>query len=332
MVCVVEWLVAKGDILLQIRGLRVVYSSPRGYVRAVDNVSLDTIRGEVLGIVGESGSGKSTLAYSILRVLPLNARIVGGSILFNGIDLTKLSEKQLKSIRWRRISLIPQAALNALNPTLKIVDHFIETAKYHGIRDRRKVLERSMELLELLRLDPERVLPSYPHELSGGMKQRVLIALSMLLNPELLILDEPTTALDVLTQKSIIDLLKEIKLKTGLTMIFITHDIALIADLADRVAVMYAGKLFELADVYTIFRKPANPYTSALMKSIPSIIGRVEDMKPIPGSPPDLVNPPSGCRFHPRCPYATDKCRVEEPPIVELEPNHYTACWLYVKR
>ena len=321
-----------GSVLLSIKGLRVVYLSPRGYVKAVDNVSLDVVKGEVLGIVGESGSGKSTLAHSILRILPPNAKIVDGSIVFEGVDIVKLSEKKFRDFRWKRISMVPQAALNALNPTMKIVDHFIETAKYHGLNDRRAVIEKAAKLLELLRLDPDRVLPSYPHELSGGMRQRVLIALSMLLDPELLILDEPTTALDVLTQRLILDLLKEIRSRLGLTMIFITHDIATIADLADRVAVMYAGKLFEVGDVYTVFKNPANPYTVALMKSIPSLIGKVEDMKPIPGSPPDLVNPPPGCRFHPRCPYAMDVCRKREPPLVELKPGHYTACWLHVKR
>lgn len=320
------------SVLLSIKDLKVVYLSPRGYVKAVDKVSLDVVKGEVLGIVGESGSGKSTLAHSILRILPPNAKIVDGSIVFGGVDIVKLSEKEFRDLRWKRISMVPQAALNALNPTMKIVDHFMETAKHHGLSDRRSVLEKAAKLLELLRLEPDRVLPSYPHELSGGMKQRVLIALSMLLDPELLILDEPTTALDVLTQRSILDLLKEIRSKLGLTMIFITHDIATIADLADRIAVMYAGKLFEVGDVYTVFRNPANPYTIALMKSIPSLIGKVEDMKPIPGSPPDLVNPPPGCRFHPRCPYAMDICRKREPPLIELKPGHYTACWLHVKR
>ncbi|HDN75874.1 MAG TPA: ABC transporter ATP-binding protein, partial [Acidilobales archaeon] len=227
---------------------------------------------------------------------------------------------------------VPQAALNALNPTMKILDHFIETGRAHGLNDRRLIMERAKELLELLRLEPRRVLNSYPHELSGGMKQRVLIALSMLLEPEILILDEPTTALDVLTQRAILDLLKEIKDKLRITMVFITHDIAVIADLADRIAVMYAGKLMEVGDVYTVFRRPANPYTKALMASIPSLIGKVEDMKPIPGSPPDLVNPPRGCRFHPRCPYAMEICKKEEPPTVELSTGHIASCWLYVKR
>ena len=320
------------DKLISIKNLRVAYISLRGYVRAVDKVNLDIYKGEVLGVVGESGSGKSTMAYTVLRVLPPTARILEGSITYNGVDILKIPEEEFRKIRWRKLSLIPQAALNALNPTLKIMDHFLETAKTHGIRDKEQVISKACELLKLLRLEPERVLPSYPHELSGGMKQRVLIALAMLLDPELLILDEPTTALDVLTQRYILDLLKDVKAKLGITMVFITHDIAVIADIADRVAVMYAGKIFEVGDVYQVFKNPINPYTKALMESIPSLIGDVEEMKPIPGSPPDLVNPPPGCRFAPRCSQAMSICREKEPPMVEVEPGHYTCCWLYIKR
>jgi len=318
--------------LISIRNLRVAYISLRGYVRAVDKVNLDIYKGEVLGVVGESGSGKSTMAYTVLRVLPPTARILEGSITYNDMDILKIPEEEFRKIRWRKLSLIPQAALNALNPTLRIMDHFLETAKTHGIRDKEQVISKASELLKLLRLEPERVLPSYPHELSGGMKQRVLIALAMLLDPELLILDEPTTALDVLTQRYILDLLKDVKAKLGITMVFITHDIAVIADIADRVAVMYAGKIFEVGDVYQVFKNPINPYTKALMESIPSLIGDVEEMKPIPGSPPDLVNPPPGCRFAPRCSQAMSICKEKEPPMVEIEPGHYTCCWLYVKR
>ncbi len=318
--------------IIEIRGLSTVYYSLRGLVKAVDNVSFSVIRGEVLGIVGESGSGKSTLSMSILRVLPLNARIVAGSIMYNGTDLVKLPEQEMKKIRWHKISLVPQAALNALNPTMKIKEHFIETAKYHGIRDKKSIVEKASELLELLRLEPPRVLESYPHELSGGMKQRVLIALALLLDPEVLILDEPTTALDVLTQRAILDLLKDLRKKIDITMIFITHDIAVIADLADRVAVMYAGKIVEIGDVFTVFKSPYHPYTRALIRSIPSIIGSVEEMKPIPGSPPDLVNPPPGCRFHPRCSEKLPICSEKEPPIVEVKPGHMVYCWLYAKR
>jgi len=320
------------DPILEVRNLHVVYRSPRGYVRAVDGVSMTVLDGEVLGIVGESGSGKTTLALTILRILPSNAKIVSGSILFRGSDLVSMDENALRDYRWKRISMVPQAALNALNPTMKILDHVLETAQAHGIRDRKYVIERISELLQMLRLEPERVLRSYPHELSGGMKQRVLIALALFLDPELIILDEPTTALDVLTQRFILDLLKDLHRKTGKTMIFITHDIAIIADVADRVGVMYAGKMVEIGDVYTIFRDPKHPYTKALIKSIPSLVGSVEDMKPIPGFPPDLINPPPGCRFHPRCPYAMDVCRSREPPAVELRPGHVVWCWLYAKR
>ncbi len=318
-----------GEPIISVRNLRVVYHALRGIVKAVDNVSLDVEKGELIGIVGESGSGKTTLAMAILRLLPRKvARIVGGHIYFDGLDLATAPEEELRKVRWSRISYVPQAALNALNPTLKIIDHFMETAKSHGIRDKKWVVERASELLETLRLEPGRVLNSYPHELSGGMKQRVLIALSMLLNPEVIILDEPTTALDVLTQYFILNLLRAIKEKYNMTMMFITHDIAVIAGIGDRVAVFYAGKVMEVGDVYTIFKRPAHPYTRALIKSIPTLTGDIEEMKPIPGSPPDLINPPPGCRFHPRCPYAMEKCRREEPPMVRLKPGHLAACWL----
>ncbi len=320
------------DRILEVRDLRVVYFAPHGPVRAVYGVPFPFQRGEVLGIVGESGCGKSTLAMSILKALPPNAKIVGGSILLDGVDIVRMSDSEFSKLRWRKISLVPQAALNALNPVMKIVDHFLETARSHGIRDKRWVIERASELLRLVRLEPERVLKAYPHELSGGMKQRVLIALALFLDPEIVLLDEPTTALDVLTQRFILDLLKELHQRTGKTMIFITHDIAIVADLADRMAVMYAGKLVEIGDVYTMFREPRHPYTMALIKSVPSLVGRIEDMKPIPGSPPDLISPPPGCRFHPRCPYATEICKRREPPMVELKPGHYVWCWLYARR
>ncbi len=319
--------------LIEVRKLKVIYRVHRGDVKAVDKIDLTVREGEILGVVGESGSGKSTLALAILRLLPTTARISEGSILFKGrVDLASSDENVLKEIRWKEISLIPQAALNALNPTLKIVDHFLETARAHGVNDREWVIERASKLLNLLRLEPDRVLRSYPHELSGGMKQRVLIALAMLLEPTMLILDEPTTALDVLTQRFILDLLKDLHAKTNITMMFITHDIAVIADIADRMAVMYAGKIMEVGDVYTVFKEPQHPYSVALMKSIPSLTGSVEEMKSIPGSLPDLINPPPGCRFWPRCPNAMDICKRREPPLIEIKPGHYVACWLHTGR
>ncbi len=317
------------EIILDIKNLTVVYITLRGLLKAVNNVTLRVRKGKILGIVGESGSGKSTLALAILRLLPKMSKIVNGSIMFHGIDLAKASEEELREIRWKKISYVPQAALNALNPTLKIIDHFYETAKAHGVDDKKWVMDKASQLLKMLNLEPSRVLNSYPHELSGGMKQRVLIALSMMLEPEVLILDEPTTALDVLTQRFILDLLKDLHRKTGVTIIFITHDIATIADIADDVAVMYAGKLMEVGDVFTVFKKPYHPYSQALIKSIPSLVGDINEMKSIPGSLPDLVNPPIGCLFHPRCEKAFDKCRKQEPPLIEVKPGHFVSCWLY---
>jgi len=325
------WCRVLAEDIISIRNLSVYYMTLKGFVRAVDDASLDIRKGEIMGLVGESGSGKSTLALAIMRLLPPTARIMKGSIFFEGEDLVKMDYNQLKEILWKRIALIPQAALNALNPVLRIIDHFMETAKAHGVNDKEWVIDRASKLLELLRLEPERVLKSYPHELSGGMKQRVLIALAMLLEPDVLILDEPTTALDVLTQRYILDLLKDLHAKTNITMIFITHDIAVIADIADRVTVMYAGKIFEVGDVYTVFKEPKHPYSIALMKSIPSLIGPIEEMKSIPGTLPDLRNPPPGCRFAPRCQYAMDICHKQEPPLIELKPGHLVACWLHSK-
>jgi len=319
--------------LLEVKSLRVLYKVHRGDVKAVDNVDLNVREGEILGVVGESGSGKSTLALAILRLLPKTARIADGHIYYKGgVDLAHSPENKLKEVRWKEISLIPQAALNALNPTLKILDHFLETARAHGVHDKKWVIERASKLLSLLRLEPDRVLKAYPHELSGGMKQRVLIALAMLLEPTMLILDEPTTALDVLTQRFILDLLKDLHAKTNITMMFITHDIAVIADIADRMAVMYAGKVMEVGDVYTVFKEPKHPYSIALMKSIPSLTGSVDEMRSIPGTLPDLINPPPGCRFWPRCPHAMDVCKKEEPPMVELKPGHLVSCWLHARR
>ncbi len=321
---------AQKDIL-RVEDLVVHYFSGKKRIHAVNHVSLTVHRGEIMGVVGESGSGKSTLALAVMRILPPNARIIGGHVYFDGTDMVSAPQHVLRGILWKRISIIPQAALNALNPVLKIKSHFLETAKAHGVEDREWVYRRALELMRLLNLDPERVWDSYPHELSGGMKQRVLIALAMLLDPELLILDEPTTALDVLTQRFILDLLKKLHEETNITMMFITHDISVIADIADRVAVMYAGKIVEVGDVFTVFKEPFHPYSLALMKSIPSLVGDINEMRSIPGTLPDLSNPPPGCLFAPRCPRAKPVCREREPPFLELKPDHYVACWLYAK-
>ncbi len=318
--------------ILEVKNLVVHYLTARGPLPAVNDVSFSIEKGRIVGVVGESGSGKTTLALAILRQLPRLTRIHKGSVMFHGIDLVKLSEKEMNEIRWKKISYVPQTALNALNPTIKIIDHFIETGNAHGINDKKLIVEKAVEIMKMLNLEPERVLYGYPHELSGGMKQRVLIALSMIFEPELLILDEPTTALDLLTQRLILDLIKDLHRRTHMTVMFITHDIATIADIADDVIVMYAGKLMEKGDVFTVFKNPHHPYTKALMSSIPDLTGDINKMRSIPGSLPDLINPPSGCIFHPRCPYAFEKCKREEPPAVEIKPGHVVSCWLYSKQ
>lgn len=316
----------EGKVILSIRGLTIDFKVPRGLLRAVDNLNLDVYEGECLGIVGESGSGKSVLAHAILRLKDPNEIIRGGKILFEGRDVFQFSEKELRKYRWKDVSIVFQGALTSLNPILRIVSHMIDTAEAHGIRDKKKVIEKAAELLEMVRLDSDVVLRRYQHELSGGMKQRVVSALALLLDPKLVILDEPTSALDMLTQKFFVKILAEIKRKKNITMMFITHDIATVAEIADRVAVMYAGKVIEVGPVEEIFYNPLHPYTKALLSSIPSVVGDVSKFKPIPGTPPDPVNPPPGCRFHPRCPYATELCSKVEPKLEKIGFRRWIAC------
>ncbi len=316
--------------LLSIRNLSVVYKMPRGVARVVDNVSLDVYEGEVLGLIGESGSGKSMMASAIMRVVPPPG-IIQGSVLFRSpslgiVDILKLPDRELRRIRWKELAMVFQGAMNSFNPTLRIRDHFLDTARAHGWESKDEVLDKACKLLELVRLEPERVLNSYPHELSGGMKQRALIALSLLLDPKLLILDEPTSALDTISQRAIIDVLKDIYDKLRITMIFITHDVPLITGLAHRVAIMYAFKIVEVGYIDQVFRNPVHPYTRGLLSAIPSLTSDLNKVRPIPGRHPDPINPPPGCRFHPRCPYATEKCRREEPPPIEVEPGHVVYC------
>ncbi len=320
--------------ILEVKNLSVYYNN----VKVVSNVDIKIFNGEVYAIVGESGCGKTTTANAILRILPETARIDSNSSIFYSkdkkmIDILKIPEKEFsQEIRWREISMVFQGALNSLNPTIKIKDHFIETASAHGIKDKKIVLERARKLLESVKLDPDRVLNLYPIEMSGGMKQRTLIALALLLNPKLVILDEPTTALDVLIQREILLLLKELKEKMNLTYILITHDISLVADIADRVGIMYAGRIVEEGNVYDIFYNPLHPYTIGLLKSVPRLNEFKENIETIPGNPPDFRRLPHGCKFHPRCPLAMDVCRREEPPLMEFRNGHFVRCWLYAKR
>ena len=314
--------------LLDVKNLKIYYFTLKGVVRAVDDVSFNVREGEVLGIAGESGSGKSTLGYGLMRLVPPPGRIVGGNIVVSGRDIVSMDEGTLRrEIRWRVISMIFQGALNALNPVYTIGKQLVEPIIFHEDVSLKEAYERAAEMVKLVGLN-EDVLRRYPHELSGGMKQRVMIAMALILRPKIVIADEPTTALDVVIQAQIMNLFKKIKKELNQSIIFITHDLSLIAEIADNVAVMYAGKIVEYGNSDNVFNTPKHPYTQGLLKSIPRLKSK-EKLSWIPGTPPDLRNPPLGCRFHPRCPYVMDVCRREEPPIKDVGGNHLVACWLY---
>jgi len=317
------------DSILQLRDVTVEFELNRGILRAVDGASLDIKRGETLGIVGESGCGKTTLAFSILHLVTPPGKITRGQIIYQGKDLVRMSDREIREFRWNDIAMVFQAAQNSLNPVIKIRDHFLETATAHnGKISEKEVIAKARQLLEYVRLEADQVLDSYPHQLSGGMKQRTVIALSLLLDPKILILDEPTTALDVITQAYIMDMLRDIRTDLGITMIFLTHDVSIMGKAADRMAVMYAGQIVELGSVFDIFYNPLHPYTAGLMNSAPSLIDDVSKRRSIPGSPPDLVNPPPGCRFANRCslPEAELCSEVKSGKLVEVKPGHLTTC------
>ncbi len=314
---------------LTVKNLVMYYRTLKGEVKAVDDVSFSLLRGETVAVIGESGCGKSSLAKSIIRLLPRNVSTYKGVILFNDLNLIELDEEVFtRDIRWVKITYVPQAALNSLNPVIKIGDQMVEPLILRQKMDRREALDKAAKTLRRVGIS-ENFIHHYPFELSGGMKQRVIIAMSLLTNPELMILDEPTSSLDVLTQANIMNLLKNIRKDLKLSMIFITHDVSLSSELADKIAVMYAGQVVEFNDANTFYHDPKHPYSQKLMESVPTL--RTEKkLNFIPGAPPSLLNPPKGCRFAERCPYAFDKC-VEEPPLVYMNENFYVKCWLYVK-
>jgi len=324
--------VSTSEYLLHVSDLKIYYYTYEGVVRAVDGVSFSIKRGEALGIAGESGCGKSTLAYGLLRIVPTPGKIVGGKVIFDGVDILQLSENEFKrSYRWKRISMVFQGAMNSLDPVKNIGKQIADVILTHEEgTSKSEAYRKATELLKLVGIDPARA-KSYPHELSGGMKQRVVIAMALALNPDLLIADEPTTALDVVVQAQIINLLKDLKGKLRMSLILITHDLSIIAEIADKVAIMYAGKIVELGRMEDIYEDPKHPYTSKLLRSIPRLRGKAS-LEWIPGQPPDLKNPPPGCRFHPRCPHAMDRCRREEPPVISLGRNRFVSCWLHAKR
>jgi len=315
---------------LTVKNLVMYYRTVRGEVKAVDNVSFSLPRSKTVAIIGESGCGKSSLAKSIIKLLPRNVSVYKGVILFDGVDLMKMDEESFRrDIRWVKITYVPQAALNSLNPVIKIGEQMIEPLLLHFKMRKTEALERAAKALKTVGISEE-FINHYPFELSGGMRQRVIIAMSLLTNPELMVLDEPTSSLDVLTQANIINLLKTIKRDLKLSMIFITHDVGLSSELADRVAVMYAGQIVEFASADEFYRNPKHPYSQKLMDSVPTL-KTDKKLDFIPGSPPSLLNPPRGCRFAERCPYRFEKCK-EPPPVINLSEEFYVRCWLYEKR
>ena len=313
--------------LLRVTDLRLSYATPTGDLPAVDSLSFSVAQGEALGLVGESGAGKSSLALALMRVLPRNVASLQGRVELGDTDCFEMDDDTFRrEMRWSRIAMVFQGASESLNPVIRVGDQVEEPLVLQSHVSRQKAATEAKRLLELVRL-PTEVYDRYPHELSGGMKQRVLIAMSLILKPQLLILDEPTSALDVTVQAQIMDQLKDLKRDLGLTIIFITHDIALASDLCDSIGVMYAGKLVELGPAEAVLLSPANPYTQLLLASMPSL-HREEQPQFIPGSPPDMLSPPSGCSFHPRCPQAFGRCSAGEPPLLTVRPGHEARCWL----
>lgn len=305
--------------------MKTFYRADGGYVKAVDDVSFHLDEGEALGLAGESGCGKTTAALSIMRLLPSNANIMGGEITYDGRDIAKMSDRRLRRTRWKEISIVFQGAMNALNPVKRIVDQIAEPILLHEKPSKEEATRRAERLVELVGIDKVRA-RDYPHEFSGGMRQRVMIAMALACSPRLVILDEPTTALDVMTKTQIQQLVKRLQKDLRLSTILITHDLSVIAETCEKAAVMYAGKLVEYADVVSMFERPLHPYTSGLIKAFPNIYGSRELPVAIPGSPPDLLHPPIGCRFAPRCALASNECN-QPPPGKMATGDHYVACW-----
>ena len=309
-----------GSPLLELRELVVAYGSGADAVTAVNGISLAVRPGEIVGLAGESGCGKSTVANAILQVLRPPGRIVGGQVVFEGRELVGLRPAELRRFRWRNVSLVFQSAMTSLNPVTRIGDQFVDMLQAHTRVSKREALGRAAELLDVVGIDRARV-NAYPHELSGGMRQRVVIALALALNPELLLLDEPTTALDVIVQREILQQIVELQRQLGFAVLFITHDLSLLVEFSDRIAIMYAGDIVEEAPASALFASPAHPYTGGLMTSFPPLTGERRVMTGIPGNPPDLRQPPPGCRFHPRCAHARDRCLAEVPRLRSFGPS-----------
>jgi peptide/nickel transport system ATP-binding protein len=334
--------------VLDIRNLHVEYMTDRGPVRAVENVSFNIQPGEVFGLAGESGCGKSTIAHTILRVLRPPAVITGGQILYKGVDVLKMDDMSLEeyrtkilatpdrkeiapsadiieTFRWAEVSMVFQSAMNSLNPVIKVVDQLTDVLMKHEKLNSRQARERAGELMDIVNIDKRR-LDAYPHELSGGMRQRVVIAIALALKPSLMVMDEPTTALDVVVQKDILQQIEQLKKDLGFSILFITHDLSLMVEFSDRIGIMYAGEIVELAPAKEILTRPLHPYTQGLLSSFPSITGPKAKLMGIPGAPPNLLAPPKGCRFHPRCQYWDGVETDASPALEEVSPGHWVAC------
>ena len=316
--------------LLSIRNLRTYFFTEDGIVKAVDGISLEIDKKEAVGLVGESGCGKTVTALSIMRLVPPPGKIVSGKILFKGEDLLKKSEDEMRKIRGNRISMIPQDSVSSLNPVLTIGEQIAEVIRLHQGLNRREAKRKVVEMLELVGIpSPSKRMNEYPHQLSGGMRQRVMIAMALACNPELIIADEPTTALDVTIQAQILDVMKNMIKEFGCSLLLITHDFGVVAEMCDKVIVMYAGNIVEYAHTKALFKNPKHPYTHGLLNSIPKIDANIKRFKAIDGTVPNLIDPPAGCKFHPRCPYAREICSKQKPQIVEVEPGHFVSCWMY---
>ena len=316
-------------VQLDVENLKVYYLVQKGSVRAVDSVSFSLKEGESLGIVGESGCGKSTLGLSLIRLVPSPGKVLDGKVKLNGKNILEIKEDEFrKEIRWKRVSMVFQWAMNALNPVYTVGYQLSEPLIYHYSFSKEKALEKALQILELVGLKKD-IAKRYPHELSGGMRQRVIIAMALLLKPEILIADEPTTALDVIVQANVINLLKKLKKELGLSIILITHDLAIISEIAEKISIMYAGKIVEFGEADKIYKDPKHPYTKKLLAAVPRIKAE-RKIEFITGMPPDLLNPPKGCRFNPRCPYVMDICKEKEPEVI-FENGNSVSCWLYGK-
>ncbi|NGP46782.1 ABC transporter ATP-binding protein [Bacillaceae bacterium SIJ1] len=316
--------------IIEFERVNVDFPLRGGTVQAVRDVTLRIPKGKVTALVGESGSGKSTLASTLLRMVSAPGVISANGIRVDGKDVLQMSEKALRQYRWSDVSMVFQAAQNSLNPVVTIGEQITETYRAHK-KDatEREIEQRATELLEYVKLEPQRMMRAYPHELSGGMKQRVMIAFSLLLEPKVVILDEPTTALDVITQDYIFSILEKINRELGITLLLLSHDIAVVAKVADYLGVMYAGKVVEFDDIHAIFEHPKHPYTAGLLKAVPSLIHDLDQIKPIPGASPNLLKLPFGCPFHPRCELAMSACKTIEPELVPTEEGYRPACHLY---